>query len=61
MKSINFSYYDGEKGLNKDVRRSFKNDLTLGEVRALFYDFCAAIGYQVQETDSDNTNIGFDE
>jgi len=31
-----------------------EDHLTLGEIRELFYDFCATLGYQVQATPAES-------
>jgi hypothetical protein len=46
-------YYHETEGATKEVSLIKDEDLTLGELRALFYDWLASLGYQVQGNNSE--------
>lgn len=51
-----YRLYFSENGTYKEVSLTKRyGDPTLGELRALFYDWCASLGYQVHTEIFDDT------
>jgi len=53
MLSYRFEKYDLKENKRTNVYFEVPEEVDLAELRSYFYDFCAALGYQVQGDSND--------